>query len=51
MKRLPIALLAALLCGAIVLNAAAAGATTKRITIVHVRKGCHVWSMSSRTTA
>jgi hypothetical protein len=51
MKRL-LFTIAAVAAGAfIVANTVAAGAATKRVAIVHVQKGCHVWSVGSTRTA
>ena len=44
MKRLVLAFLAAIVGGLLVADALAAGAATKRVAIVHVQKGCHVWT-------
>ena len=35
----------------LVAGALAAGAATQRVTIVHVKKGCHVWSVGATRTA
>ena len=34
----------------IVANAGATGAVTKRVAIVHVQRGCHVWSVGATRT-
>jgi hypothetical protein len=35
----------------VVASPGAAGAVTKHVTIVHVKKGCHVWSVGATRTA
>ncbi len=51
MKKLLLTLLAVAIGAFIVANAVAAGAATKRVTITHVQKGCHVWSVGAAQTA
>jgi hypothetical protein len=51
MKRLFFTLLAVAAGAFIVANTVAAGAVTKRVAIVHVQKGCHVWSVGATRTA
>jgi hypothetical protein len=52
MKKLLLTLLAVVVAGGfVVANTLAAGAMTKRVAIVHVQKGCHVWSVGARKTA
>ncbi len=51
MKKLLFTLLAVAVGAFVVTNGLAAGTATKRVTIVHVKKGCHVWSLgATRTT-
>ena len=50
MKKLLFALLVVVACGVIVVNAIASGAVAKRVAIVHVQKGCHVWSLGATRT-
>jgi hypothetical protein len=52
MKKLLLTLLAVVVAGGfVVANTLAAGAVTKRVTIVHVQKGCHVWSVGTTRAA
>ncbi len=51
MKKLLLTLLAVAVGAFIVANAVAAGAATKRATITHAQKGCHVWSVGAAQTA
>ncbi len=51
MKKLLVTLLAVAAGAFIVANAGATGAATKRVAIVHVQKGCHVWSLGATNTA
>jgi hypothetical protein len=51
MKRLLLTLLAVAVGAFVVANGLAAGTGTKRVTIVHVKKGCHVWSVGAKRTA
>jgi plastocyanin len=51
MKKLLFTLLAVTAGAFIVANTVAAGAVTKRVAIVHVQKGCHVWSVGATRTA
>ncbi len=51
MKKLLFTLLAVAVGAFVVANGLAAGTATKRVTIVHVTKGCHVWSVGAKRTA
>jgi hypothetical protein len=51
MKKLLFTLLAVGAGVLIIANTVAAGAVTKRVAIVHVQKGCHVWSVGATRTA
>ncbi len=51
MKKLVFTLLAVAAGAFVVANTVAAGAVTKRVAIVHVQKGCHVWSVGATRTA
>jgi hypothetical protein len=51
MKKLVFTLFVVAAGAFIVANTVAAGAATKRVTIVHVQKGCHVWSVGATRTA
>lgn len=51
MKKILFALFVAAVGAFVFANTIAAGAVTKRVTIVHVQRGCHVWSTgTARTT-
>jgi plastocyanin len=50
MKKLLFILIAVAAGALIVANTVALGATTKRVAIVHVQKGCHVWSVGALKT-
>ena len=51
MKKLLITLLAAGLGIFVFTSGLATGAATKQVAIVHVTKGCHVWSMGAKKNA
>jgi hypothetical protein len=51
MKKLIVALVLVAAATFAVTTTLAAGALTKRVTIVHVQKGCHVWSVGTTRTA
>jgi hypothetical protein len=51
MKKLLFTLLAVAVGAFVVANGLAAGTATKRVAIVHVTKGCHVWSVGAKRTA
>lgn len=51
MKKLLVTLLAVAASAFLVANTLAAGAVTKRVSIVHTQKGCHVWSVGATQTA
>jgi len=51
MKKLLFTFLAVAAGAFVVANALAAGAVTKRVSIVHAQKGCHVWSVGATRTA
>jgi hypothetical protein len=51
MKKLLFTLLAVAAGVFVLTNGLAAGAATKRVAIVHVQKGCHVWSVGVTRTA
>src|SRR6266508_5464409 len=51
MKKLLFTLLAVAVGAFVVADGLAAGTATKRVTIVHVTKGCHVWSVGAKRTA
>src|SRR5262245_13690972 len=51
MKKLLVTLLALAVGFFVVANGVAAGAAPKRATIVHVTKGCHVWSVGAKQSA
>ncbi len=51
MKKLVFTLLAVAAGAFIVANTVAAGAATKQVAIVHLQKGCHVWSVGATRTA
>jgi hypothetical protein len=51
MKKVLFTLLAVAAGALIAANTVAAGAVTKRVAIVHVQKGCHVWSVGALKTA
>jgi hypothetical protein len=51
MKKLLFTLLAVAVGAFLVASGLAAGAATKRVTITHVQRGCHVWSVGAKRTA
>ncbi len=51
MKKLLVTLVAVAAGAFVVSDTLAAGAVTKRVSIVHVQKGCHLWSVGATQTA